>query len=364
MEKIIVPNINNNETEAILVEWHVNDGIQVKKGQIVASMETTKSTYDLEAICDGFIKLNAEISKKYSFGESIGYIYNSMEEFNKNSIKTQILDFDEKESIIITEPAKELISKHKIDPALINSLGLKVIKANDIIEFLNKEINNKLIPLSPRQQGISKTVTKSKSTIPDAFLLKKVCATRALSFISSFTSEKSFFLSLNEILIFTTANLFSKFPLFFSTLIDECNIRVPDNVNIGVTIDVGKGLFVPVIKETSKLSINEISEKLMDFRMKAIRNNFNSEDLDGGNFSISINNDIDTIFVIPIIFPGQTCMLSIGAVYNEYEVNKSKELLAVQYFNLGLSYDHRIINGYEANLFLTALKNQLENFNY
>ena len=153
-------------------------------------------------------------------------------------LKTQILDIDEKESIIITEPAKVLISKHKIDPVLINSLGLKVIKANDIIEFLNKEINNKLIPLSPRQQGISKTVTKSKSTIPSAFLLKKVYATRALSFISTFTSEKSVFLSLNEILIFTIANIFSKFPLFFSTLIDECNIRVPDNVNIGVTIDV------------------------------------------------------------------------------------------------------------------------------
>jgi 2-oxoglutarate dehydrogenase E2 component (dihydrolipoamide succinyltransferase) len=61
-----------------------------------------------------------------------------------------------------------------------------------------------------------------------------------------------------------------------------------DNVNIGITIDVGKGLFVLVIKETTNLSINEISEKLIHFRMKAIRKNFNSEDLDGGSFSISI----------------------------------------------------------------------------
>jgi hypothetical protein len=44
-------------------------------------------------------------------------------------------------------------------------------------------------------------------------------------------------------------------------------------------------------------------------------------------------------------------MLSIGAVSKEYEVNKSKELSAVQYFSLGLSCDYRIINGYEANLF-------------
>jgi hypothetical protein len=87
--------------------------------------------------------------------------------------------------------------------------------ANDIIDFLNKEINYKLIPLSPRQQGISKTVTKSKCTIPGVFLLKKVYAIRALTFILSFTSEKSVFLILNEILTFTTANLFSKFPLFF-----------------------------------------------------------------------------------------------------------------------------------------------------
>ena len=44
-----------------------------------------------------------------------------------------------------------------------------------------------------------------------------------------------------------------------------------------------------------------------------------------------------------------------------YEVNKSKELSAVQYFSLGLSYDHRMINGYEANCFLTELKKLIEN---
>ena len=69
--------------------------------------------------------------------------------------------------------------------------------------------------------------------------------------------------------------------------------------------------------------------------------------------------DNDTVIVKPIIFPGQTCMLSLGAILKEV-VLKNNKVEEIEYFNLGLSYDHRVINGFEANSFLTEIKNYIE----
>ena len=70
--------------------------------------------------------------------------------------------------------------------------------------------------------------------------------------------------------------------------------------------------------------------------------------------------DNDTVFVKPIIFPGQTCMISINSVFNEC-ILKDKKIIENKYINLGLAYDHRVINGYEANKFLTTIKDFVEN---
>ena len=69
--------------------------------------------------------------------------------------------------------------------------------------------------------------------------------------------------------------------------------------------------------------------------------------------------DKDTIFVKPIIFPGQTSMLSVNAIQKEV-VLSNHEVKEEEYLNLGLAYDHSIINGFEANSFLTDIKNYEE----
>ena len=75
MIEIRVPFINNNETEAKLVLWTVKDKSLVKKGDIIASFETTKAEIDFECEFDGKIKILGKPGNDYEFGEVIAFIY-------------------------------------------------------------------------------------------------------------------------------------------------------------------------------------------------------------------------------------------------------------------------------------------------
>ena len=69
MNKILVPLVNNNETEATLVSWDVEDKSEVKKGDIIGSIETTKADIEIESEFDGKIKFVGELGKNYKIGE-------------------------------------------------------------------------------------------------------------------------------------------------------------------------------------------------------------------------------------------------------------------------------------------------------
>jgi 2-oxoglutarate dehydrogenase E2 component (dihydrolipoamide succinyltransferase) len=361
MEKIIIPNINNNEIDAILVEWVVEEGEKVKTGDIVAILETTKSTLDLEAASDGYVRRDGVVKKKYDFGSSIGWIYRTQEELEKSYSNNTESVSKEDNAVFITEPAKKLMAENGISIEKANSLGVKVVKAKDLEALISNTQTGELVELTSRQLGIAKTVLQSKNTIPAAFQIKKVYVTEALVNLGKFSAENKILSGIPELIIMSLSSLFSKFPYFFCSLVDEKNVKMAEAANIGVTFDVGKGLFIPVISDANLLSIRQVSEQMMVFRMKALRDNFTSKELVGSNISISLNMDNDTLLVQPIIFPGQSCMLSVGAIFKEVSMDDMNELKQIQYIQLGLAYDHRIINGYEANAFLTGLKKFIEN---
>ena len=74
MSELIIPQINNNDTHAMLVEWSVEDGVEVVQGDVVAVLETSKSTFDLEAAEAGVLGIEKPAGDEYAFGERIGYI--------------------------------------------------------------------------------------------------------------------------------------------------------------------------------------------------------------------------------------------------------------------------------------------------
>jgi 2-oxoglutarate dehydrogenase E2 component (dihydrolipoamide succinyltransferase) len=362
MHPVTIPTINNNDSEALLIEWRKQDGSEIQAGDILAVLETTKSTYDLVAEQSGILQITAAAKQSYKFGTTIAHLFGSRSELATVSTK----NIEKQKSVVasdlvITKAAQKLIEEHSLQEEQIRGLGKSVIKAADLEPLLAKagQASPSIRP-SAQQLAIGRTVSRSHSVVPKSFIVKKVYCDKAIDYLAEFTQKERVMAGIPDLLVFILRELPSQFPFFFGSLQDDSTFVPSTAGNIGVTFDLGHGLFIPVIKETVQLSLNDIAKKMMGFRMKAMRKSFRSEELSGGDISISINMDVDTLLVIPIILQPQTCMLSLGAIQSELALNENGVPVVHRYFQLGAAFDHRVINGFEANAFLNAIKKRIE----
>lgn len=122
----------------------------------------------------------------------------------------------------------------------------------------------------------------------------------------------------------------------------------------------GKGLFTPVVRDADQRSVAEIAEVMMGMRIKAIQDGFRAADLTGGTVLLALNNDPDISLATPIIFPGNTCAVSLAGTRDELFADPAGGVGVRRVAALGVAYDHRVINGRDAARFLRALRQRVE----
>ena len=363
MQPIVVPTINNNDTEAKLVAWSKADGETVQRGETIAILETTKASFELAAEADGVLQTNARTGEMYAFGSSIGTIFADAAERTQAFTKTAAPATAEGGDLIVTQPARELAQKHGLTEEQLRGLGKRIIKARDVETLLPAApaptVAEDAQLLSENQRGVARVVARAHAEIPDSFLVKRIVVDGALAALAEFSREAKVMTALPDLLVWAIARLPESFPFFFGELRAGLDFRPSQAGNLGVTFDLGGGLFIPVVRDAAQKPLAQIARDLMGLRMKALRKNFRAEDLAGGDLSISLNFDADTVFVQPIILPPQTCMISVGAVLTEL-VLENGQPVPRRYLNLGVAFDHRVINGADANAFANAIKKTLE----
>jgi 2-oxoglutarate dehydrogenase E2 component (dihydrolipoamide succinyltransferase) len=129
--------------------------------------------------------------------------------------------------------------------------------------------------------------------------------------------------------------------------------------DIGVAVGSPRGLVVPVIRNADQLSMAQIEKTISEFGKKAQDGKLSLEDLTGGTFSISNGGTFGSMLSTPIINPPQSAILGVHATKDRAVVENGQVVVRPMNY-LALSYDHRIIDGREAVLFLVAIKEALE----
>jgi len=129
--------------------------------------------------------------------------------------------------------------------------------------------------------------------------------------------------------------------------------------DIGIAVSSPRGLVVPILRNADQMSIAEIERKIADYTIKAKIGTLSLDELSGGTFSISNGGVFGSMLSTPIINPPQSAILGIHAT-TERAVVEHGEIVIRPMNYLAMSYDHRIIDGKEAVLGLTAIKNALE----
>jgi len=168
-------------------------------------------------------------------------------------------------------------------------------------------------------------------------------------------------LTITSILVKVSEAALRNFPQFNASIdLQKKEIIFKKYFNIGVAVDTDRGLLVPVIRNTDKKNITEISKELNELAEKARNKKITPDEMDGGNFTISNLGGIGGTNFTPIVYSPQVAILGVSRGSKEaiYINNNFEPRLMLP---LTLTYDHRIIDGADAARFLRWICEALEN---
>ena len=116
----------------------------------------------------------------------------------------------------------------------------------------------------------------------------------------------------------------------------------------------------PVLRNAERMSFADVEHAIADYAKAAREGGLKLEDLQGGTFTITNGGTFGSLFSTPIVNPPQSAILGMHAI-KERAIVENGQVVAAPMMYLAISYDHRIIDGKDAVLFLVDIKNQLEN---
>ena len=169
-------------------------------------------------------------------------------------------------------------------------------------------------------------------------------------------------LTLTPFLMKAVVEVLKKYPTFNSSL-DEASEEIvfKKYYHIGIAVDTEQGLLVPVIRDVDKKSLLQLSKELAELAEKARQRKVSADDLKGGTFTISNQGGIGSSFFTPIVNKPEVAILGVGRGVLKPVVRGAK-IVKRMLLPLGLSYDHRVIDGGTAARFTVEVVQALEQF--
>ena len=129
--------------------------------------------------------------------------------------------------------------------------------------------------------------------------------------------------------------------------------------DIGVAIGSGRGLVVPVLRNAERMSFAEIEKRVADFAQRAKDSKLKAEELESGTFTITNGGVFGSLLSTPVINPPQSGILGMHMIQDR-PVARDNEVVIRPMMYVALTYDHRIVDGREAVLFLRRVKEVIE----
>ena len=385
--EIKVPALSESVAEATLLSWHKKIGDPINRDENLIDIETDKVVLELPSPDDGvLVEVIKNDGDTVTAGEVIAKIDTEAktQSDSKNANKTnessdsKISNPSESDKILM--PAAAKIAREKnIDVDKIEGSGKAGrITKEDILKTVPNSTKEKSsvagnavftgergeqrVPMSRLRKRIAERLIESQSTAAILSTFNEVNMGPVIQLRKKYKEQfdKAHGVKLGFMSFFVKAALMAlqKFPIINSS-IDGDDIIYHSFYDIGIAVGSPRGLVVPVLRNVDSLSFANIEKQISDFGKKANEGKLSIEELTGGTFSISNGGVFGSMLSTPIINPPQSAILGIHATKDRAVVENGEVVVRPMNY-LALSYDHRIIDGREAVLFLVAIKDALE----
>jgi pyruvate dehydrogenase E2 component (dihydrolipoamide acetyltransferase) len=223
---------------------------------------------------------------------------------------------------------------------------------------------DKKIPLSGMRKTIAARLLESKTSIPHFYLQAEIDAEPLTSLRHAINTAAESVglgkLTVNDFILKATAVAASRVPLANAAFSGDSIVQFA-NVQLACAVAVEEGLVTPVIREAQKKSISQISAAIKDLASRARSKKLKPEEYQGGTITVSNLGAYGVEQFYAIINPPQAVIVSVGTIVKKPVIDAEGQVVPGQRIILGVSCDHRIVDGAVGAQFLGELKKFLEN---
>ena len=225
--------------------------------------------------------------------------------------------------------------------------------------------NNRLeqrVPMSRLRQRVAERLVQSQSTAAILTTFNEVNMQPVIELRNRhkerFEKEHGVKLGFMSFFVKAAVHALKRYPIVNAS-IDGSDIVYHGYFDVGIAVGSPRGLVVPVLRDADAQTFSEIEKHIADFGRRAGEGKLAIEELTGGTFTISNGGVFGSMLSTPIINPPQSAILGVHATKDRPVAENGQVVIRPMNY-LALSYDHRIIDGREAVLFLVAIKEALE----
>jgi len=377
-------------TKARLARWLKKVGDAVKEHEPVAELETDKVAMEVTAPADGvlaetLVAEGVEVTPGMALGRiALGEV---MATAPAVAPKTELLQPSQEERGPRLSPlVKRLLKLHQVEAAAIIGTGLGGrIRRDDVMAYVNARDTIKPAPattLLPRSEGTTwvahdtmrrriaaHMVESLLHTAPHVTSIFEADLSRIMAHREAHKAafaQKGVKLTLTAYFVAASVKAIAAVPQVNSRFHDD-GLEIFHDANIGIGTALGdKGLIVPVIKEAQSLNLYGIAERLHALTDKARTGKLTPEDVRGGTFTISNHGVSGSLVATPIIInQPQSAILGVGKVEKRVcviDVGGHDSIQIRPKAFITLTIDHRVLDGFQTNAFLTKLIEVIENW--
>ncbi len=414
--KIEMPKLSDTMTEGTLISWNVKVGDQIEIGDVIAEIETDKASMEMEAFDEGILtEILVEAGQKVAVGTTLGILSEDGDDTaptpspakdkksstapeactsktcaeaapaQSTAAGTTITSNADGVRIKISPYARKIAAEKGIDISTLTGTGPggRIVAADvENPTIIAKPAptapaksapapaairpvvagNDKVIPLSGMRKIIAERLLTSKQTIPHFYLHVEVDAAPLMALRKQVNAQAEQThgnkFTFNDFVVKAMINACAKVPEVNASFNGDSIVQFA-NVGVAIAIAVEDGLVTPVVKNAQTKSLLAISEEIKAMAVRARDKKLAPSEFDGGTITISNLGAWGIDSFDAIVNPPQAAIISVGGII-EKPVVKNGEIVPGLRMNIGMSCDHRVVDGAVAAGYLNEVKKLLE----
>ena len=383
-----VPVLPESVSDATIASWHKKAGDAVKRDENLVDLETDKVVLEVPAPVDGVLKeIRHEVGDTVNSEQVIAIIEEGATAAAPAPAAAAPAPAAaapapaaSKAAAELSPAAQRVATESKVDTSAIAGTGRdgRIIK-EDVVNAGSRPAAapaaapaakptpgvrpEERVPMTRMRARIAERLMQSKNSIAmltsfnEVNLAEVVKMRKALG--DSFQKEHGIKLGFMSFFVKAAAEALKRYP-FVNASVDGNDVIYHGYQDISIAVSTDKGLVTPVLRDVQDMSFADVEKGIADYAVKARANKLSLDDLQGGTFTITNGGTFGSLMSTPIVNPPQSAILGMHAI-KERPIAENGQVVIAPMMYIALSYDHRIIDGKDAVLFLVDIKNQLEN---